>query len=276
MTAQVEGRAPAGVAGRGVVLAGVLRAERRSLALWAASVGAVTAMYTAFYPSIGGAKLGVMMDSMPPALIEAMGLEAMASAAGYVAATVYTLVGLILALVAAIGAGARLIAGQEEDTTLELELGAPVPRARVYAERLAAVWVVALVLAATATGLLAILSPVMDLGLDLGHLATVAVGYLLYVGTLGTIAFAVGAATGRRGVALAVAAGVAVLGYLLAYLGPLAELDWMQDVSPFGWYTAADPLLTGEGWGGFALLLALAALVAALGLARFTRRDLTV
>src|SRR5690606_38079967 len=126
------------------VLSGVLRSERRALALWAASVAGVTAMYTAFYPSIGGVKLEVMMDSMPPALIEAMGLEALASAAGYVAATVFTLVGLILALVAVIGVGARLIAGQEEDTTLELELGAPVTRGRVYAERLAAVWFVAL------------------------------------------------------------------------------------------------------------------------------------
>lgn len=276
MTAQAVRHAPAGVAAPGVVLSGVLRSERRALALWAASVAGVTAMYTAFYPSIGGVKLEVMMDSMPPALIEAMGLEAMASAAGYVAATVFTLVGLILALVAVIGVGARLIAGQEEDTTLELELGAPVTRGRVYAERLAAVWFVALVLAATVTGLLMLLSPAMDLGLDLGNLATAGVGYLLYVGMLGTVAFGVGAATGRRGVALGVASGVAVLGYLLAYIGPLAELDWMEDVSPFGWYTAADPLITGEGWGGFALLLLLAAIVAALGLARFTRRDLTV
>lgn len=276
MTAGTAGRAPVRVASPGVVLSGVLRAERRALALWAGSVAAVTAMYTAFYPSIGGVKLEVMMDSMPPALIEAMGLEAMASAAGYVAATVYTLVGLIVALVAAIGAGARLIAGQEEDTTLELELGAPVTRGRIYAERLAAVWIVAFVLAATVTGLLMLLSPAMDLGLDLGNLATAGVGYLLYVGTLGTVAFGVGAATGRRGVALGVASGVAVLGYLLAYIGPLAGLAWMEDVSPFGWYTAADPLITGEGWGGFVLLLLFAALVAALGLARFTRRDLTV
>lgn len=272
----VATRPVAEVAGPGVVLGGVLRAQARATVLWAVSLAGITTLYTAFYPSIGSAKLDVMMESMPPALIEAMGLEAMASAAGYVAATVFTLVGLILALVAVIGTGARLIAGQEEDTTLELELGAPVTRGRVYAERLAAVWIVALALAATVTGLLMLLSPAMDLGLDLGNLATVGVGYLLYVGTLGTIAFAVGAATGRRGVALGAAAGVAVLGYLLAYLGPLAELDWMEDVSPFGWYTAADPLITGEGWGGFALLLLLAAIVAALGLARFTRRDLTV
>lgn len=272
----VATRPVAEVAGPGVVLGGVLRAQARATVLWAVSLAGITTLYTAFYPSIGSAKLDVMMESMPPALIEAMGLDAMASAAGFVSATVYTLVGLILALVCAIALGARLIAGQEEDTTLELELGSPVTRGRVYAERLAAVWLVVLALTVTVTAVLAVMSATLDLGLDPGNLVVASAGYLIYVGTLGTIAFAVGAATGRRGIALGVASAVAVLGYLLAYLGPLAGVAWMQDVSPFGWYSAADPLLTGEGWGGFALLLGLAALVAALGFARFTRRDLTV
>lgn len=264
------------VAGPGVVLGGVLRAQGRSTALWALSLAGITMLYTAFYPSIGSAKLDVMMESMPPALIEAMGLDAMASAAGFVAATVYTLVGLILALVCAIALGARLIAGQEEDTTLELELGSPVSRSRVYVERLAAVWLVVLALTLTITAVLAVMSATLDLGLDPGNLVVASSGYLIYVGTLGTIAFAVGAATGRRGIALGAASAVAVLGYLLAYLGPLADVGWMEDLSPFGWYSAADPLLTGDGWGGFTLLLGLAALVAAAGFWRFTRRDLTV
>jgi ABC-2 type transport system permease protein len=260
----------------GTVASGVLRARRRPLALWAVAIAAVAALYTAFYPSIGGDKMEVMLESMPPELITAMGFESITTAAGYVSSTVHSLLGAVLTLVCAIGLGARLIAGNEEDGTLELELSAPVPRLQVYLERLAVLWVTVLVLTVVLSAVLGVLSVLLDLDLSPVNLMAANTGLLLFGGALGTVAFATGAATGRRGTALAVAAAVAVTAYLLSYLGPLVEAPWMESISPFHWYIGAEPLSTGFDWPGLALLAALSLFAALTGAIAFIKRDLVV
>jgi ABC-2 type transport system permease protein len=260
----------------GTVLTGVLRTRRRSLVLWAVAVSAVATLYTAFYPSIGGDKMAVMMQSMPPEFITAMGFDSISTAAGYVSSTVYSLLGAILTLVCAIGLGARLIAGDEEDGTLELELSAPVSRLQLYLERLAVLWVGVLVLVLALSAVLGVLSVLLELDLSPVNLLAAGTGLLLFGGALGTVAFATGAATGRRGTALGVSAAAAVVAYLLSYLGPLVDAPWMEDLSPFHWYIGGRPLSTGFDWSGLGLLAALALVAALGGAASFTRRDLMV
>ncbi len=123
---------------------------------------------------------------------------------------------------------------------------------------------------------LAAISPAFGLGLAVTHLAATAAGLALFAGGLGTVAFAVGAATGRRTTALAAAAGVAAVSYLLSYVAPAADADWLLEVTPYGWYIGGDPLTQGADQAGLGLLAALALVAAALGAVRFARRDLTV
>ncbi|MEX2504854.1 MAG: ABC transporter permease subunit, partial [Egicoccus sp.] len=105
-------------------------------------------MYTSFYPMMGqdAAAIEPFMENMPEGMISALGMDQMASAAGYLQSTVFGLLGPALLLVFAIGTGARTLAGAEEDGTLELELTHPVSRTRVYLERLAGLWAGALAL----------------------------------------------------------------------------------------------------------------------------------
>jgi ABC-2 type transport system permease protein len=268
---------PTTTAPAGTVLRGVLHSQRRSVALWTLALCGVGSMYTAFYPSIGGAKMDVMLEAMPPELITAMGFEGIATAGGYVQSTVYQLLGAILVLVCAIGLGGRLIAGAEEDAVLELEVTAPVSRTTVYLERLAALWLVVLTLVVALTVVLALLTTVMDMDVPLGSLVAGSLGLWLFGGALGTLAFAVGAATGRRAYAAGTAAGVATLSYVLAYLGPLVEGGaWMEQLSPYHWYVGGDPLTDGVAWGGYGLLVALAVVAAVAGAVAFRRRDVMV
>ena len=270
------GSAPAGTAPPGSVLRGVLRTHGRSLAFFALAISAVTVLYTSFYPSIGGEKFAVLVEAMPPEMVEAMGMDTMTSASGYVSGTVYSLLGAILTLVCAISLGARLVAGGEEDLTLELELASPVSRAQAYVERLGSLWLMLLGVAAAMTVVLLVLAGLMDLDLAVGNVVAASLSLWVFGATLGTVAFAVGAATGRRGVALGVATAIAVLAYLMSYLGPLADADWMDQVSPYGWYIAEQPLRNGFDWSGLGLLLTLAVVAALAGWGRFRRRDLLV
>ncbi|EYR64567.1 hypothetical protein N866_08735 [Actinotalea ferrariae CF5-4] len=269
--------APTTTAPAGTVLRGVLRAQRRSTALWTLALCAVGSMYTAFYPSVGGPKMDVMLEAMPPDLVTALGFDAIATGAGYVQSTVYQLLGAVLVLVCAIGLGGRLVAGAEEDAVLELEVTAPVSRTAVYRERLASLWLVLLVLLLALTTVLALLSALMGMDVPLGRLAGASLGLWLFGGALGTLALAVGAATGRRAVAVGTAAGVAALSYVLAYLGPLVEgAAWMERLSPYHWYIGGDPLTEGVDVGGYGLLVVLAVAAAVLGWVEFRRRDVMV
>ena len=259
----------------GVVALGALADLRRTVLGWCLAVAGVTALYTVFYPTIGATKFEVMLDAMP-AFAEAMGLDAIVSAAGYVGATVYQLLGCILTLVCALALGSRLIAGQEEAGTLELDFAAPVGRTRVYAERLGVLWLVVLALVASISVVVLVMDAVLGLDLARANVAAIGLGLLAFAGALGTVAFAVGAATGRRATAIGVSATIAVVAYVLSYLAPLVDAPWMDTVSPFSWYAGEDPLLTGFDWPGLGLLAALALAAALGGLVPFGRRDLRV
>ena len=258
-----------------IVAGGVLHDQRRSLMWWSLAVAAVTTMYTSFYPTIGAAKFEVMLDAMP-AFARAMGFDAMISAAGYVNMTVFSLLGAILVLTCAIGAGARMIAGDEEAGVLELDLAAPVSRTRIYGERLAVLWLTVVLLVLSITATLLTLSAILDLGLAIANVAAAGISLAVFTGTLGTLAYGVGAATGRRAHGLGAASGLAVASYLFSYIGPLIDAPWMETVSPFSWYVGEKPIVNGFDWGGLALLAGLAVVAAVLGLWRFRRRDLSV
>ena len=98
---------------------------------------------------------------------------------------------------------------------------------------------------------------------------------LLLVLAHGAIAFAVGAATGRRTMALGAAAGLAVTGFMLDAIGPAVDLAWMSTISPFSWALASDPVGTGFDLGVLRLAV-LAVLAMGAGLVAFERRDLMV
>lgn len=259
------------------VFLGVLRDSRRSLAIWAVALTAVCAMYVSFYPSMGSSgEMQKLIDQMPEALVTALGYEEIASAGGWLSSTVYGLLGPALLLVFAIGYGARLVAGQEEDGSLELEYASPITRERVFLERLFALLAALVVLVAVVTGVCALLIAGLDMEVGAAELFAGSSGLFLLTFGFGTVALAVGAATGRRSLALGVAAGLAVLAFMFDALGPVVEADWMSDISPFTWYMGGVPLLNGFDLRGLGLLALIPLGSAIAGLLLFRRRDLMV
>lgn len=257
------------------VLTGVLREQRRSLMVWGAALFAVSAFYISFYPSIGSTPaMQEMIDSMPQGVAEALGYDQIASAPGYIGATVYGLLGPILLLVFAIGAGARLIAGEEEAGSLELELAHPVGRMKLAFERWLAVAIDVTLLVIPVAVSSVLLITVLDLDVDLGNLLAMTAGLWLFAMAFGSVAFVLGAATGRRAVALGGTAGLAVLSYIAHAIGPqLQGGAWMDQVSPFGWYLSGDPLINGWDVEGLGLLAAVVAIAVPVALVTFANRD---
>lgn len=252
----------------------VLRTRRKALAIWAAALGGVCSIYTSLYPMMEKMDVEAMLAAMPPAMVEALGYDDMGSAAGYIGSATWGLVALALLLVFAIGNGARLLAGHEEDGGLELELTAPVSRRAIYAQRLAALWVQSTALVLVVFAVTLFFNTVQGLEIPLGDLGAATLQLALVVGFFGSTAFGAGAATGRRGVALAVGAGLAVASWMANAIGPTVDLDWLSRVSPIGWYMDDNPLTRGFHPLDAGLLAVSSVIVIAIGWVRFVRRDL--
>lgn len=256
------------------VLFGVLREQRRAVVLWCVALAALSAMYIGLYPSIGNSGLEAVIDNLPEQLSTALGYDRLGTAAGWVTSTVYGLIGPLLLLVFAITTGSRLIAGDEESGDLELEATSPVTRQRIFIERLLALWISTMLIVAVIMVVSYGLVLALAMNITVGNIIAASTGlYLLVIG-MGTVALAVGAATGRRAVALGGAATLAVAAYVFDALGPVVGVDWMTAISPFSWYLDNEPLTNGFDLLGLTLLALVPIVAATIGFYRFQRRDL--
>lgn len=255
----------------------ILGVQGRSMVLWSLALAVIAVIYVSFYPAIGEQQMREMAEMIPEGFAAALGYDRLGDAAGYLTATVFGLLGPALFLVFGIGAGGRFVAGTEEDGTLELELTHPVSRRTVYIERLLGLWANLAILVAVFVAVTIALVVGLDIGVGVGALAAGALGLLLFSLAHATLAFALGAATGRRSIGIGVAAVVAVVGYIADAIGPMVEgVGWLETISPWYWFLGGDPLVAGIDVEGFALLAGLTLVAAVVGLARFRRRDLGV
>jgi len=251
----------------------VLRDHRRGFVIWAAALAAITVFYMAFWPMMGE-EMTAAIQGMPEGLMAAMGYDRIGTAAGYLEAVVYGLLGPVVLLVHGIALGGRLIAGQEEDGTLELDFAAPLGRARLYWERLAAAWLLVTGLVAAVTAAVLVSNPMFDLNVSPANVVATGVGLGLLIGGFVTVAFAIGAATGRRGIAVGATAGLAVIAYVFRGVANAAGVDVYAALSPLSWFLQPDPLANGLVLASVIKLAAITLVAAPVGLWRFRRRDL--
>ena len=254
-----------------------LRDLRRSMIGWAIGLAAIALMYAAVYPSIqaSAADLRAYVDKLPDAMKALIGGEDYPSPAGYLRSEFFSTMGPLLLLIFAIGAGAHAVAGEEENRTLDLLLSTPVRRRAVLQDKAVAIVLTAAALGVAAFAAVALFGPLFDLSLPLADLAA-ACAMLVLVGlTFGSVALAIGAATGRRVLANAVAGGLAVVAFIVNALAP--SVSWLEParpLSPIRWYMEPDPLLTGLHPVNLAVLLGIIVGMYAIAHMTFQRRDL--
>lgn len=253
---------------------------RRGMLWWAAGLLALAGLQLAVYPTVRDETgLRDLIRDYPDAVKELFGFGGAdfdyTSAAGYLGAELFSVVVPLLLIIAAVSAGSRAIAGEEEQGHLEVLMSLPVGRARVVLEGLAAMACEVAVLGAVLLVALLAGAPVAGMHIAAAHLgAAVLAAVLLAVG-FGAVALAVGAATGRRAVATGVTAALALAAYLVDSLGALVPwLDALGPFTPFHHYAAPEPLVNGPSLPHLAVLLAVVALAGAAAVATFARRDL--
>ena len=257
-----------------------LRDSRRAFGWWSVGLAGLVALMVSVYPSIrDNPGLNNLAQDYPEALKAFLGFGGSfdyTSAAGYLGSELFSFMVPLLLMVATIGAGAGAVAGEEERGTLELLLTNPLSRTRLVLEK-----AVALTLEVAALGTVLWLSlwigaRAVSMDISAGHLAAATAAAVLIALAYGAIALLLGAATGKRTLAIGVTAAAAVAAYFVNGLAPLVDaLDVPRKLSPFYHYSAGDPLRHGLGWDHALVLVLIAALAVSLAPVFFTRRDLS-
>lgn len=254
---------------------------RRGFLWWSIGLAGMVALMVSVYPTVrANPALNRLVQQYPDALKAFIGFGGEVdylSAAGYLGSELFSFMVPLLLLVAAIGAGARAVAGEEEAGTLELLLSCPVSRRRLVFEKLAA-----LALEVAGLGVVLVLSlwvgaRAVSMEVSLSHLAAATTSAILLALAYGALALLLGAATGRRALTAAVVAAAAVAAYLVASLAPLVDLlEPAKLASPFYHYSAGDPLLHGLAAGHALLLVAIVVGAGLLAPLALERRDVGV
>ena len=258
-----------------------LREGRRALIGWSVGVFLTVTLIAALYPSVreNAAEFSRVIEQLPPgvrAVFVGQELD-FTSPEGYLNGRLFSFMAPLLFLIFAVRLGSAAIAGEEADGTLDLLLSAPIRRWRVVVEKAAAMVVATALVAAAFWAALALSAWAFDVDVPLANLVAATVGVALLGLAFGAVALAAGAATGERGLAVAVAGTVAAISYLLNSLAPLVgglgEWTWL---SPFRYYTDVDALRHGLDPVNALVLALIACGCGGIAAAAFERRDVGV
>lgn len=256
-----------------------LRERRRSLVWWAIGLAAFVALNVAFYPSVrDDPGLSDYAKDLPEATraLFAGGETDLTSGSGYLNSQVFALMAPIILLIFAIGLGAAAVAGDEERGTLDLLLAQPLRRVDLVLQRALALLVLVVALSLVLLASVTVGSALVDLDIGLGKVIAAGGGVGLLALVFGSLALAVGAWWPGRARAIAVAAGLAIIGWMLDGLGQAVDaLDPWRPLSPYYQALGTDPLTDGVPWGSWALLVALAVALVVLAALGLRRRDIS-
>ena len=251
-----------------------LRDQRRALVGWGAAIAVLVLLMAALWPSVRDMFEQDLLAAYPEAIQRLFDVEAMATGAGFLNAELFSIIlpGLFIAY--GIGRGARLTAGEEQDGILEVVIVGPLSRTRLLLHKAAALATGIIALGAVLFIATVVASAVMDMGIPVAH-ATIGTVAMVLIGIQhGWLALGVGAATGRRALALAVSGTLAVAAYALHVVGALvAAVEPWQPLSPFTQAIGPGPV-GGTVPVGFVWLALTAVAFVAAAVPLFRRRDI--
>jgi beta-exotoxin I transport system permease protein len=233
---------------------------------------AVLIMVGALFPAVGDA-IGKL--DLPEGVADLLGGADYGTITGWYRGEISSVYGPLVAGGIAIVAASASTAGEEDDRILALILAHPVTRTSLVVAKAAAVAIgVVIVALATWVGLIAGVA-VAGGGIGVGNLGAYALHLAFFGFSAGAVALAIGAATGRRGLATGGAAAFAVLGFLINGFAPLVDaIEWLKYVSPFYYYAENDPLSNGVDLVNLVVLGLFALAMTAIAMLGLERRDL--
>jgi ABC-2 type transport system permease protein len=257
-----------------------LKANLKSLLIWSGVVILVIFMVEAKYSAFAGdPEMLKMLDSMPPALLDALSMRAfnLTTISGF-----YGVMLIYFALMASIAAamwGSDIISKEERDKTVEFSLVLPVSRSRVVtAKGLAAlVNCIVFVLITWVVSLVAVQSYNPDqafyhfLALEMQGMFAIELIFL-------AIGLLLGCAMKQYKRSGSTAVAIILTAYFLSIVSVMNEkLDFLKYFTPFKYFDAGELFRTGQMDGTY-LLISAAIIIVSVAAAYwvYNKRDLYI
>lgn len=249
-----------------------VRDRTTSMLIGAVSIGVLLWFGMAVYRDID---ISFYYESLPPAILELMGIPATGDVAGIAVGAMYNLMGAFTLAGLAISMGAYAIAGEERDGTFGLLLGNPLSRRAVLVSKAASLTVVTIVGAAIMWVFALVVPGWLDVDMSGIQVNALMLAMLLNALVYGFLALAVATWTGNRSLGSGVAVAVMLIGYLGASLFPLIEslADWAR-IFPWYYFSGSNPVVNGLDWGHVAVMGGMVVAFSAIAFVGIVRRDL--
>jgi beta-exotoxin I transport system permease protein len=254
-----------------------VRDQRRALVGWGIGLAGMVLMYSSFWPSVrdNADQFASYLENLPDALKSVIGELSLGTPVGYLQSELFSFLGPALILVFAIGVGARCLAGEEEQGTLDLLVVMPIRRGMIVLQKFAALALTALSLGVVLWISVVVVGRLFGLDVAIADIAAATLHLLLLGIAFGAIAMFLGAWRGRRSLAIGLTAALAVGTFILNAFAPTVEgFAWAARLSPFFYYGNSLPLRNGLHVGHALVLVALATVALIGSVVAFDRRDL--
>lgn len=249
----------------------------RGIVAWALGVIAIIVVQLSVYPSIrdSGTEIGNIADAFPEAFQKMFRMQDYTSEIGYLSTELFTATLPLIFIAIAVTWGARLTTEEEDDRTADVFFALPITRAAYTATRFVAVGAVLLIVTLSLLLSLLIGTEILDFSVPLGRFLAGAWVLFILGSVFASLAAAIGAWTGRRGVALGFSVTLAIGFFVLYSLAPLVNsIDATMPINPLQWTIGTQPLLSGFDIGYSLVSLVTCAAFIALTFVGFARRDI--
>lgn len=251
-----------------------LRLRFRGMLIWGLSVGLYSAAIVATFTTFSGnaAQMDQLLEAYPQELMDAFGITELSTIEGFLDSQIFNLAPLALAFFTILVA-AGSIAGAEENGTIDVLLGNPLPRWQLVIGNFVTMGV-ALLGILTIAGIMAWATAVLvDVDLEISAAAEGFLNLWPISMLFGGLAMLCSAIFHRRALAIAIPGLVLVASYLLNALGNVSEdLEDYQPLSVFYHYGSA--IRDGIDWAAFGGITAIAAGFVMLAVLAFRRREI--
>jgi ABC-2 type transport system permease protein len=262
------------------ILINALSRFRGQILGWGLSLGLLAALLTAFYDTIAEQKDAYvqLLANYPKemlAFFATSDVMDMFTPAGYLNLEFFSYMTIIIGIFVVL-AGSGLLAGDEENGTLDLILAYPVSRSVLFVGRALAFLIATVaILALTWLGFVLVV-PVTVMDLSAGELALPLISLSGILALFGSLALLLSMLLPSRRVAAMTSGILLVACYFINALAGLDEtMDKLAEVLPFRYYRGG-LAIDGMNWEQWAAMIAVSAIFVALAWWRFEHRDIRV
>jgi len=258
------------------VLSKTIYEKRWMILFWSIGVIAMALLMMAFYHSFSGGSFDELLKNLPKSFQGLVGnLKELKTVGGYVAQEIFALRIPLLTLIMGVILFTGLIAGDENEGTLQTLLAQPISRFRLLVEKYVAGLIISFVVCASAIVGIWLGVVLIHESMSMLRLFQAVVEVWLLTVACGTIGFTIGAVTGKKGLAGSAAGLLTFLFYMVTSFAP--SVSWLKQperLSLFHYYNHPSTALYGiDGMNAFVMIGAIAAMVL-LATVVFLKRDI--